>query len=146
MAVLYDLTPLTGRLASDNRRTVVLSRDISWDALRAAILSVIPAIGCTVLLAPFLGVWGLIIGTLVGGMIGVLTYVRSPNGMQLRLWRQVWNRRRAMNGHVLLRGKIVNPEPPRVLLLSPSLVEAPNAPKGNHTGTDHSLTGVTHPL
>jgi hypothetical protein len=119
--VLYDLTALTGREASEDRRTVIMSYDVSHDTLRTLIVAGIPGLACMGLFAPLLGLYAVIVGALIGLTVGVLVYARSSSGLRLRLWRQLWNKRRAANGRVYLRGRIVDPEPSRVTVMIGSL-------------------------
>lgn len=127
--ILWDLTPLTGRRASAERTVVIATYDVSYVLARVLLLSLLPAMLIGAMTYPLLHSYALIVVILAEAVITFVFYARSSNGLQLRLWRRVWNRSRAQNGKILLRNREVSPDRPPLVMVTQAAVPNPCIPE-----------------
>lgn len=116
--ILYDLTPLTGRKAAADRTVVIMSYDINYLLARVLLLSLLPAILLGAMFYPLLHSYTLIVVLLAEIALTFVFYARSSTGLQLRVWRKVWNRSRSNLGKVLLRNREVAVDRPAVVMVT----------------------------
>ena len=67
------------------------------------LLSLLPSILVGAVLYPFLHSYVIFVVLLVETAFTVIFYARSSTGLQLRVWRRLWNKSRANLGKVFLR-------------------------------------------
>ena len=116
--LLYDLTPLTGRKSATGRTVVIMSYDINYLLARVLLLSLLPALMVGALVYPLLHSYAIIAVLLAELAFTFVFYARSSTGLQLRVWRRVWNRSRSNVGKVLLRNREVTADAAAVVLLT----------------------------
>lgn len=115
--VLYDLTPLT-RKVNEKRRVVVQG----WDIDRRYFIIFLAGVPVVALLIAatfrFMGSYSMLMVPLVYVPMYWALATRSPHGLEMMQWRTVYEKRRSNNGHLMLRGKRLDPDrhAPRVLV------------------------------
>ncbi len=108
MAV-YSLTDLTGTKRNDERRTVILNRDVNRRTFRMAILSAVVALPVLGVFALFLGFFvGLVAGALSGLVLFMLLTTRQRGGLQLWQHQAILNAYVAGTGVLYVRGQPLN--------------------------------------
>lgn len=125
--IFYDLTPLTGRRAAADRTVVIMSYDVSYLLARVVLLSLIPAMLAGAVFYPFLHSYAVFVVLLVETALTVVFYARSSTGLQLRVWRRLWNKSRANLGKVFLRNVPVDTGAPAVVMLTQASMPNPLA-------------------
>jgi hypothetical protein len=124
MLTLYDLTPVTGMKAMDSHTTLVpiLKRRANTRMFRAVLIGasigLLAAAGTTWLLGPYSVAVFLIVGAVVATLVGVRT-----GDLNIRIWKRMWNRTRAHNGHPFRFFKPLATETQAPIHCVPSLVD-----------------------
>ena len=135
----YDLTPLTGRRASADRTVVIMSYDINYLLARVILLSLLPSVLAGAIVYPLVHSYAILVVLLVETTLTVVFYARSSTGLQLRVWRRLWNKSRANLGKVFLRNVPVDTGAPPVVMLTQASMPNPVAT----TVTDADVFGET---
>jgi hypothetical protein len=120
--VLYDLTPLTGRKATSGRTVVIMTYDVNYVLARVVLLSLLPSMLVGAIVYPLMHAYAVVVVAVVEVVLATAFYARSSTGLQLRLWRRLWNKSRANLGKVYLRSVPVATEgAPLVMLTQASM-------------------------
>jgi len=114
MPHVYSLTKLTGRRRNENRRTVVLTVEVRRYTLIVLAVSGLASVFPTMLLAAVLGPYALFTPAVFMGAGVVLWDWRQRNGMRLRNYQAILDRRQAQNGVLYASGAPI-PEPTLVM-------------------------------
>ena len=123
--MLYDLTPLTGRKATADRTVVVMSYDMNYLLARVILLSLLPSMAVGAVLYPLLHTYAILVVLIAEAVLTVIFYTRSSTGLQLRIWRRLWNKSRANLGRIYLRNVPVDTGAPPVVLLTQASMPNP---------------------
>ncbi|GAA3634600.1 hypothetical protein [Microlunatus ginsengisoli] len=126
--VLYDLTPLTGRKASADRTVVIMTWDVNYLLARVLLLSLLPAVLLGAIAYPLLHSYAVFVVLATEALFTVVFYARSSTGLQLRVWRRLWNKSRANLGRVYLRNVPVGTGAPAIVMLTQASVPNPHIP------------------
>lgn len=126
MAVMYDLTPMTGREAQSQRTVVIQTFEVNYRAVMVVAVSFIPAVTMAVLFYPVLGQGSLAVFFLVIALALVLFQVRSSRGLRLYTWRRMWDAQRASYDKVWLCGRELDLSMDSLRILAPSSVPNPH--------------------
>lgn len=125
--IFYDLTPLTGRRATADRTVVIMSYDINYLLARVVLLSLLPAMAVGAITYPLLHSYAIFVVLIVETALTVIFYARSSTGLQLQIWRRLWNKSRANLGKVFLRNVPVDTGAPPVVILTQASMPNPLA-------------------
>src|SRR3954451_22244497 len=123
--IFYDLTPLTGRRATADRTVVVMSYDVNYLLARVILLSLLPAVVAAAVFYPLLHSYAIFVALLVEIALTIIFYARSSSGLQLRVWRRLWNKSRANLDTVYLRNVPVDTGAPPVVMLTQASMPNP---------------------
>ena len=90
---VFDLPPLTRRLASE-RRTAVVGFDMQTQTLKAAIPAVLVGVLIGAMFSQLLGVFTMLPGAAAGGAVYWLIAGRASTGLRVRHYQRFLDRRR----------------------------------------------------
>ncbi len=105
--VIFNLTPLT-RQANDQRRFVVKGFDIPRRGLLIFLAAFLPALFAAMFAAILFGVYAIAVFAAVEGLAFWLIEGHSRQGMQLRNWQSIRDRKNARDGQVFVCGHPVD--------------------------------------
>lgn len=124
-STMFDLTPLTGRKATADRTVVIMTYDVNYLLARVVLLSLLPSMLLGMLAFPLLHSYAIVVVALAELGFAIVFYARSSTGLQLRIWRRLWNRSRANLGKVFLRNVIVDTAPPTLVMATQASMPNP---------------------
>lgn len=107
--LVYDLTPMT-RKADQGRRFVIGGFDIQKRTLLIGGVGFVPGAAITGLLYPMLGVWALLFIPFTMVMAFWLIEGRSSQGMKLRNWQTLLDKKKTRNGDFFICGHEIDVE------------------------------------
>ncbi len=144
MALLYDLTPYTGRDAVGDRTVVIQGREIRWRVVIWLAFGMVPSIIVVGMLIPLFGSKSLFAIPVVEVSLLVLFVYRTNGGLRLTPARTLGDLYRASEGVVHLCDTVLDLRPADVLILRQSTVpvsEFVNDPRpaANEVGGEDSL-------
>lgn len=105
--LVYDLTPMT-RKADEGRRFVISGFDIKKRTMLIGGLALVPGLVMTGILFKWLQMWSLLSIPLFLALAFWLFEWRSSQGMKLRNWRALLDKRQASNGQFYICGHPVD--------------------------------------
>lgn len=105
---LYLLTPMTGRTSSADRTTVIGTVEMKWRTFWIAVFAMVPAGVLSALFAPMLGSWALLWIPLVEGAAFLLIEGRSKEGLKLRTYQTLFDKKRSSVNTFFLCGRPVD--------------------------------------
>lgn len=92
---LYLLTPMTGRTSGADRTTVIGTVEMKWRTFWIAVLAMVPAGILTALFFPMLQSWALLWIPLIEGGAFLLIERRSNEGLKLRTYQALFDKKRS---------------------------------------------------
>lgn len=107
MPTMYTLTAMTGKEASANRTVVIGTIEFNWRVWMILVWAAPVALLATIVAWPFLGQVSLIMFPLVEGAAIFLIHRRSSQGLKLRTYQALWDKKRSdLNSFILCAQKI----------------------------------------
>lgn len=104
---LFTLTKITGRRRTDDRTIVVSSFEVNRRHLNVFLLGLIPTFIATGAAATVIGVYALLVATMVMVAWFFLVERRSQVGLRTRTWRTIVDRKRTLAGKFIQCGVVV---------------------------------------
>ena len=92
---LYLLTPMTGRSSGADRTTVIGTVEMKWRTFWIAAIAMVPAGILTAVFFPMLQSWALLWIPLVEGAAFLLIERRSKEGLKLRTYQAMFDKKRS---------------------------------------------------
>ena len=92
---LYLLTPMTGRTSSADRTTVIGTVEMKWRTFWIAVLAMVPGGILAAIFFPMLQSWALLWIPLVEGAAFLLIERRSREGLRLRTYQAMFDKKRS---------------------------------------------------
>lgn len=92
---LYLLTPMTGRTSGADRTTVIGTVEMKWRTFWIAVFAMVPAGILTALFFPMLQSWALLWIPLIEGGAFLLIERRSKEGLKLRTYQAMFDKKRS---------------------------------------------------
>lgn len=118
---VFDLTPLTRRLASE-RRTAVVGFDLPTQTVKLAIPAAVAGAIVAGMLSKLLGVYTVLPGVAVGFAVYLLLSGRTKSGLRLRYYQAFLDKRRARNVITVCWQPMVTGTP-KITTISPGSVD-----------------------
>ncbi|ACL42373.1 hypothetical protein Achl_4422 (plasmid) [Pseudarthrobacter chlorophenolicus A6] len=92
---LYLLTPMTGRTSGADRTTVIGTVEMKWRTFWIAVIAMVPAGILTAFFFPMLQSWAMLWIPLVEGAAFLLIERRSKDGLRLRTYQAMFDKKRS---------------------------------------------------
>lgn len=110
MGPLFTLTDMTGREAAEQRSVVIGTVELNWRLWLILIAGALPSLLAVGVAWPLFGQFALIAAPIVEGIAIWLFYRRAADGMQLRTYQSIYDKRRALRADTwYLCGSVLNP-------------------------------------
>ncbi|MET4144035.1 hypothetical protein [Arthrobacter sp. UYCo732] len=105
---LYLLTPMTGRTSGADRTTVIGTVEMKWRTFWIAVFAMVPAGVLTAIFFPMLGSYAMLWIPIVQAAAFVLIERRSKDGLQLRTYQAMFDKKRSAVNTFYLCGQPVD--------------------------------------
>lgn len=105
---LYLLTPMTGRTSGADRTTVIGTVEMKWRTFWIAVFAMAPAGILAALFAPMIGVFSFLWIPIVEAAAFFLIERRSKDGLQLRTYQAMFDKKRSNVNTFYLCGQPVD--------------------------------------
>ncbi|MEH0110610.1 hypothetical protein V6N00_12940 [Tersicoccus sp. MR15.9] len=105
---LYDLTAMTGRSSGSERTTVIGTVEMRWRTLWISVIGFVPALVMFLATMAFLNVWALLWFPLTIAAAFYLLERRTSEGLQLRTYQSLFDRKRSSVNEFYLCGQPID--------------------------------------
>lgn len=105
---LYLLTPMTGRTSGADRTTVIGTVEMKWRTFWIVVIAMVPAGILTAMFFPLLESWALLWIPMVEGAAFLLIERRSKEGLRLRTYQVMFDKKRSNVNTFYLCGQPVD--------------------------------------
>lgn len=105
---LYLLTPMTGRTSGSDRTTVIGTVEMKWRTFWIGVFAMVPGGILTAVFFPMLNTWALLWFPIVVGAAFMLIERRSKEGLQLRTYQAMFDKKRSNVNTFYLCGQPVD--------------------------------------
>lgn len=110
MHSLHTLTALTGRNSSANRTVIIQGFEARRRTLIVLAVGAVPALFITAVLWAIIGQYAVLALPAVEGLVFWLVESRTRNGLQLRTYESLLDKKRSDAGKFYLCGRVIDPE------------------------------------